>query len=148
MDITKAIRWIHPTATGWTLRGDDYEGLDWFDATHAKPSLGELQGAWAAIVSGTFVEQRKVEIAAYIELREKMCARVAGIAGRLARGGDTASATSCDAVVVALLDVLNHPTVTGATDIAAFKLAIKTRYLTAVAGATTAARNEFKLYDK
>lgn len=96
----------------------------------------------------TFAELRAVEISNYIDTREKMCARVAGIGQRLARAGDMAGALSCDAVVNALLDVLAHPTVTGAADITALKLALKTRYAAAVGLASASARTEFKRYDK
>lgn len=91
---------------------------------------------------------KAAEIALYIETREKMCARVAGIAQRLARAGDTAGASSCDAVVNALLDVPAHASVTGATDIASLRLAIKTRYLAAVGLASLSAKAEFRRYDK
>lgn len=91
---------------------------------------------------------KAAEIATYIETREKMCARVAGIGQRLARAGDTAGASSCDAVVNALLDVPAHASVTGATDIVSLRLAIKTRYQEAVALASVSARAEFKRYDK
>lgn len=87
------------------------------------------------------------EINNYIETREKMCARVAGISQRLARAGDTDGALSCDAVVNALLEVLAHPSVTGATDLAALKLALKTRYVAAVGLASLSAKAEFKRYD-
>ncbi len=103
--------------------------------------------AWTP-AAPVFADQKAVEVAAYIETREKMCARVAGIGQRLGTAGDTASGTSCDAVVNALLDVLAHPSVTGATDINALKLALKTRYVAAVSLASTAARAEFKRYDK
>ena len=105
-------------------------------------------GAMAAHNAAAFAPGKAIEIASYIETREKMCARVAGIGQRLARAGDTAGATSCDAVVNALLDVLAHPSVTGATDIDALKLALKTRYLTAVSLASASAKAEFKRYDK
>lgn len=95
-----------------------------------------------------FADLKAIEVASYIETREKMCARVAGIGQRLARAGDTVGAASCDGVVNALLDVLAHPTVTGAADITSLKLALKTRYLTAVSLASTSARAEFKRYDK
>ncbi len=91
---------------------------------------------------------KAAEVADYIETREKMCARVAGIGQRLARAGDTAGAMSCDAVVNALLDVLAHPSVTSATDLAALKLALKSRYLAAVSLASASARAEFKRYDQ
>lgn len=91
---------------------------------------------------------KAAEIAAYIETREKMCARVAGIGQRLARAGDTAGASSCDAVVNALLDVPAHASVVNATDLASLRLAIKTRYLAAVGLASVSAKAEFKRYDK
>lgn len=91
---------------------------------------------------------KAAEIELYIETREKMCARVAGIGQRLARAGDTAGASSCDAVVNALLDVPAHPTVVDATDLASLRLAIKTRYLAAVGLASLSAKAEFRRYDK
>jgi hypothetical protein len=96
----------------------------------------------------SFGELRASEISKYIDTREKMCARVAGIGQHLARAGDTAGALSCDAVVNALLDVLAHPTVTGAADIESLRIALKTRYLAAVGLATDSAKTEFKRYDK
>lgn len=96
----------------------------------------------------SFAARKSAEIASYIETREKMCARVAGIGQRLARAGDTEGASSCDAVVNALLDVLAHPSVTGTTDLASLKLALKTRYLAAVSLASASARLEFKRYDQ
>jgi hypothetical protein len=116
------------------------------------PMTAEEEAAFvaqqAADAVATFALLKAEEFASYIENREKMCARVNGIGDRLERAGDTASALSCDAVVVGLLDVLNHASVTGATDIVALKLALKTRYLTAVSAATPAAILEFKKYDQ
>ncbi len=96
----------------------------------------------------SFAEQKAAEVSSYIDTREKMCARVAGIGQRLDRAGDTAGALSCDAVVNALLDVLAHPTVTGAADIESLRVALKTRYLAAVGLASASAKTEFKRYDK
>jgi hypothetical protein len=96
----------------------------------------------------SFADLKAVEIASYIDTREKMCARVAGIGQRLGRAGDNAGALSCDAVVNALLDVLAHPTVTGAADIESLRVALKTRYLAAVGLASASAIAEFKRYDK
>lgn len=95
-----------------------------------------------------FSDQRSAEIASYIETREKMCARVAGIGQRLARAGDTAGASSCDAVINALLDVPAHTSVVNATDLASLRLALKDRYLAAVGLASLSAKTEFKRYDK
>lgn len=96
----------------------------------------------------TFAELKALEVSIFINTREQMCARVAGIGQRLARSGDNAGALSCDAVVNALLDVPAHPTVTGAADIESLKLALKARYAAAVSLASASARTEFKRYDK
>lgn len=115
-----------------------------FQAGYAEEFLPDgspdLLPPWAPI--------KAAEIATYIETREKMCARVAGIGQRLARAGDAAGAASCDDVVNALLDVPSHTSVTGATDLAALKLALKTRYQEAVALASVSAKAEFRRYDK
>lgn len=104
--------------------------------------------AVAAYAAPPWEPIKAAEVVDYIETREKMCARVAGIGQRLARAGDTAGAVSCDAVVNALLDVLAHPSVTGATDLVALKLALKSRYVAAVSLASASARAEFKRYDQ
>ena len=100
------------------------------------------------VAGPSFNELKAAEIADYIDTRERMCARVAGIGQRLARAGDSAGALSCDAVVNALLDVLAHPTVTDAADIESLRVALKTRYLMAVSLASASAKTEFKRYDK
>lgn len=113
-----------------------------------RAATAEEVSAWEASRLPSFASLKAIEVAAYIETREKMCARVAGIGQRLARAGDAAGAASCDAVVNALLDVLAHPSVTSATDIDGLKLALKTRYAAAVSLASASARTEFKRYDK
>lgn len=101
-----------------------------------------------AAAKQAFTATKAAEIATYIETREKMCARVAGIGQRLARAGDTVGAASCDAVINALLDVPAHPSVTGATDIVALRAALMARYAAAVGLASASARADFKRYDK
>lgn len=102
----------------------------------------------AAAAGQAFTALKAAEIELYIETREKMCARVAGIGQRLARAGDAAGASSCDAVINALLDVPAHTSVVNATDLASLRLAIKTRYLAAVGLASVSAKVEFRRYDK
>jgi predicted nuclease with TOPRIM domain len=41
MDITRALKSLRPGAE-WTLRGDDYEGLQWLDKTQSKPTEEEI----------------------------------------------------------------------------------------------------------
>lgn len=122
--------------------GADYRELKaWLDAGNTPAPADDLEAQ-------NFPALKAVEVSSYIDTREKMCARVAGIGQRLGRAGDTAGALSCDAVVNALLDVLAHPTVTGAADIESLRVALKTRYLVAVGLASASARAEFKRYDK
>ena len=42
--IADALQLIRPGAK-WALRGDSYDGLEWMDATHAKPSANEVDAA-------------------------------------------------------------------------------------------------------
>lgn len=48
MDLSKAITFCRPGAS-WSLAGNDYAGLDWHDTAQTKPTLAELQEAWAAL---------------------------------------------------------------------------------------------------
>lgn len=135
---------IFKAPNGDTFRTDEKQQEDWLEISEQELLL-HLQ---TRATQASFADLKAIEVASYIETREKMCARVAGIGQRLARAGDTVGATSCDAVVNALLDVLAHPTVAGAADIVSLRLALKTRYVAAVSLASTSARNEFKRYDK
>ena len=40
-DITHALQALKPKAT-WTLRGDDYSGLEWMDSSQTKPTETEV----------------------------------------------------------------------------------------------------------
>jgi hypothetical protein len=102
----------------------------------------------ADIAPNPFIAAKTAELASYVQTREVMCARVAGIGQRLARKGDDAGALSCDAVVDALLDVTKHASVTSATDINGLKAALKARYAAAVALASGTAKAEFVRYAK
>lgn len=44
MDITLILRTNYPNAE-WSLRGDDYDGLEWLDSS-PKPTLEELESLW------------------------------------------------------------------------------------------------------
>ena len=46
MDITLILTINYP-GTEWSLRGDDYSGLEWFDES-PKPSLEELEALWVS----------------------------------------------------------------------------------------------------
>lgn len=48
MDLPQAITHCRPGAS-WQLHGDDYANLAWFDTTQAKPTLAELEAAWAEL---------------------------------------------------------------------------------------------------
>jgi len=136
---------IFKAPNGDTFRTDEKEQEDWLEITEQE-LLDHLQ---TRIAEGPpFASLKAAEVASYIETREKMCARVAGIGQRLGRAGDTAGALSCDAVVNGLLDVLQHSSVTEATDIVSLKAALKARYSAAVSVATASALTEFKRYDK
>lgn len=135
---------IFKAPNGDTFRTDEKQQEDWLEISEQE-LWDHLQ---TRATQASFADLKTTEIAIYIDTREKMCARVAGIGQRLARAGDATGAASCDAVVNALLDVLAHPTVTDAENIDGLRAALKTRYLAAVSLASSAARAEFKRYDK
>jgi hypothetical protein len=60
IDYTLILIYFYPD-TKWTLTGDDYEGLDWSDAT-PKPTKAELDAKWQDAVN--LREQKKIELAA------------------------------------------------------------------------------------
>lgn len=42
IDITKALNSLYPNSA-WSLSGDDYDGLEWFDESIPKPTREELE---------------------------------------------------------------------------------------------------------
>lgn len=48
MDISQAINHCRADAK-WTLNGDTYAGLIWLDAPETKPTLAEIEAAWAQL---------------------------------------------------------------------------------------------------
>jgi len=48
MDITQAINHCRP-GLKWTLNGESYAGLIWLDAPETKPTLAEIETAWAQL---------------------------------------------------------------------------------------------------
>lgn len=79
--------------------------------------------------------------------REKMLNRLAGIGMAAQVGGDVPLALAITAFRQGLLDLPSHASVTGATDITALKLAIKTRYDALVKETPMAAKLAFKGVD-
>lgn len=48
MDITHALLRLRP-GSKWTLNGDTYAGLVWLDSPETKPTLAEIEAAWAQL---------------------------------------------------------------------------------------------------
>lgn len=69
MDITQAINHCRPDAK-WTLNGDTYAGLIWLDAPETKPTLAEIEAAWAQL-SAVKVWPSKTEFWAEFTAPEK-----------------------------------------------------------------------------
>lgn len=102
---------------------------------------------FSAMTAPSFVSQKTAEIIIWTIIRDKYAGRLASIASRLYTS-DPAGAASADAVATSLLGLFADPAVVAATDIAAYKLALKARYTQAVMLATASARAEFGRYDK
>lgn len=77
---------------------------------------------------------RDAELAQVRALREQVLGRLAGIAGRAGRRGDTALAEACDTASDALLEITSNLP----ADLAGTKLTITMRYLTIRQAAITA----------
>lgn len=75
--------------------------------------------------------------------REIALNRLMGIAGREARAGNSALAATCDALVVALLDLTKAPAVLAATDDASLKAAVAAEYAVIVAATPSSIKNVF-----
>lgn len=104
--------------------------------------------AWEAALLPTFASLKAAETARWMAIREPYFGRLASISVRLAKAGDTAGADSCTAVANSLLGLFTDSAVTSATEITAYKNALKNRYAQAVMLATPSAAAEFGKYDK
>lgn len=67
MDISAVLSDKFPGAI-WTLNGDNYEGLEWLDATSQKPSEAELLAVWPEVQHARAV--KAVEAARAVAYRE------------------------------------------------------------------------------
>jgi hypothetical protein len=76
-----------------------------------------------------------------------MLNRLAGIGMAAQVGGDAPLALAITAFRQGLLDLPSHASVTGATDIDALKLALKTRYAALLAATPATAKLAFKGVD-
>lgn len=81
------------------------------------------------------------------QLRETSLNRLAGIAGRASRAGDTALAESCDTAAQSLLDLINADDVVAAKSEAELRAAIKTNYLQIVVIAGEELASAFSAFD-
>lgn len=60
----------------WSLDGDKYEGLDWFDDSQ-KPSKADLEAAWPAVQSAIQIEQvQRARAIAYRETADSLFFKV------------------------------------------------------------------------
>lgn len=131
---------------------DVHPDFFWTDcADDVTPETHEyLNGALVLKVPklSSFAALKVIEIASYMNEREKMLARVTNISQRLEAAGDTVSATSCIDVSNSLLGLFTDAAVVAATDIVGLRAALKARYNQAAALASAQAKLEFKRYDK
>lgn len=51
MNIPLVLQKIRPGAE-WSLKGDEYDGLEWLDAVQTKPTIQDLEDAWAKMQDG------------------------------------------------------------------------------------------------
>lgn len=110
-----------------------------------RPSPSHIWQGGAWVVS--FALLKATETAQWMALREPYFGRLASIASRL-YATDPAGSASADAVANSLLGLFTDAAVVAATDITAYKAALKSRYAQAIAFATPSVAAEFGKYDK
>lgn len=94
-----------------------------------------------------FAKLRAAEFKKFRDDREMFLNRLMGIAGRLARAGNTTIAANADYIAEQLIALTSDSAVVAATDIDTLKAAMKARYTVIVSAADPALYSAFKQVD-
>lgn len=96
----------------------------------------------------SFAELKAQETARFAADREKLINRITSIGFQASVAGDTAQVAAVIALRQALVAIMQTPSIVAATDIAAFKLAVRNQYALLISQAPPSLQIEFAKVDK
>lgn len=150
MTMIKALAALRPGAQ-WAMKdgSTSVDDLTWLDTEQTKPNQAEVDAEIARLQGpeAVFAEGKAAVFSKFRADREMFLNRLMGIAGRLARAGNTSIATNADSVAEQLIALTAFETVVAATSLEELREAMQARYRAIIATADPLLHSAFRQVD-